>query len=64
MDRIENLAAYIDHTLLDISVGTSEIAQLCRDAVEYGFASVCVHPCHVAQAAELLFQKSPWFVRL
>lgn len=59
MDRIENLAAYIDHTLLDVSAGATDIEQLCRDAVEHGFASVCVHPCHVAHAAELLFSEKP-----
>ncbi|CCO22066.1 deoxyribose-phosphate aldolase [Maridesulfovibrio hydrothermalis] len=57
MDKIENLAAYIDHTLLDVSAGESEIEQLCRDAVEFGFASVCVHPCHIVHASELLFSE-------
>ncbi|WP_027722282.1 deoxyribose-phosphate aldolase [Maridesulfovibrio zosterae] len=59
MKRIDNLAEYIDHTLLDVSAVGSDIEQLCRDAVEHGFASVCVHPCHVAHAAELLFSEKP-----
>ncbi|MBI9111569.1 deoxyribose-phosphate aldolase [Maridesulfovibrio ferrireducens] len=59
MDVIKNLASYVDHTLLDISAGPVDIEQLCREAVEYGFASVCIHPWHVAQASELLRFEKP-----
>ncbi|WP_291327303.1 deoxyribose-phosphate aldolase [Desulfovibrio sp. UCD-KL4C] len=54
MEIIKDLASYVDHTLLDISAGPVDIEQLCREAVEYGFASVCIYPWHIAQAAELL----------
>lgn len=48
-------AKHIDHTLLKADASAAEIAQLCEEAVEYGFASVCVAPCHVAQAVQLLY---------
>lgn len=59
MEKIDNLAGYIDHTLLDISAGAVEIEKLCRDALDYGFASVCVHPCHIEQAARILAGEAP-----
>ena len=48
-------AKYIDHTLLKADATAADIAQLCEEAVEYGFASVCIPPCYVAQAARLLY---------
>ena len=48
-------ASFIDHTLLRSDATEAEIASLCEEAVEHGFASVCVPPCHVAQAARLLY---------
>ncbi len=48
-------AKYIDHTLLKPDATDLDIAQLCEEAVECGFASVCIPPCHVAQASKLLY---------
>jgi deoxyribose-phosphate aldolase len=48
------LAAMIDHTLLKPEAQPDHIAQLCAEAREYSFASVCVNPTHVALAAERL----------
>ena len=48
------LAAMIDHTLLKPEATRAQIDQLCDEAVKHGFASVCVHPFRVAQAAERL----------
>ncbi|WP_031483753.1 deoxyribose-phosphate aldolase [Maridesulfovibrio frigidus] len=59
MTKLSDLASYIDHTLLDISAVPSDIELLCREAVEYGFASVCIHPCHIAQASHLLKFEKP-----
>ena len=42
-----NLAPFIDHTLLRFDATIEEFDTLCRDAVKYGFASVCVPPCVV-----------------
>jgi deoxyribose-phosphate aldolase len=46
---------YIDHTLLRVDATVKEIAILCEEAVEYGFASVCIPPCFVAQTSRLLY---------
>lgn len=48
-------APYIDHTLLQADTTFTAIAQLCEEAVEYGFASVCVPPRFVAAASERLY---------
>ena len=53
MERKE-LAKYIDHTNLKSEATREDIAALCAEAIEYGFASVCVNPCHAAYAARLL----------
>ena len=52
MERKE-IAKIIDHTLLKPAT-TSQIATLCAEAKQYGFASVCVNPCHVKLAAKEL----------
>ena len=48
------IAQVIDHTLLKPEAGRSAIDQLCREAAEYGFASVCVNPYWVAPASAAL----------
>lgn len=48
------IASYIDHTLLKPTASQADIRQLCEEARQYGFASVCVNPTHVATAASLL----------
>jgi deoxyribose-phosphate aldolase len=48
------VAMMIDHTLLKPDATRSEIEALCREASDYGFASVCVNPTWVALCARLL----------
>lgn len=48
------LAKYIDHTLLKPEATRAEIRKLCEEALEFGFASVCVNPCWVSLCAEIL----------
>ena len=48
------LAKMIDHTNLKAFATEADIEKLCREAREYGFASVCVNPAYVALASELL----------
>jgi len=50
-----NPASLIDHTLLKADADESRIALLCEEAVENGFASVCIPPVHVRRAAALLY---------
>ncbi|MGP8156978.1 MAG: deoxyribose-phosphate aldolase [Candidatus Acidiferrales bacterium] len=49
-----HIARLIDHTLLKPDATPEEIRKLCEEALHYGFASVCVHPWNVPQAAELV----------
>jgi deoxyribose-phosphate aldolase len=44
----------IDHTLLKPEASREDIQRLCEEAIDYGFASVCVNPWNVSQAAELV----------
>ena len=45
---------YIDHTLLKATATYDEILNLCNEAKEYDFASVCVNPANVTFAHQLL----------
>jgi deoxyribose-phosphate aldolase len=49
-----DVASLIDHTLLKPDATRQDIEQLCREASEFGFATVCVNPCWVALASRLL----------
>jgi deoxyribose-phosphate aldolase len=48
------VASLIDHTLLKPDATRLEIETLCREASQYGFASVCVNPTWVAACARIL----------
>ncbi len=50
----DDIAAYIDHTLLKPEATRKDIEKLCEDARKYHFASVCVNPTYVKLAAQLL----------
>ncbi len=41
------LAGMIDHTLLKSTATSSQIDELCKEAMRYGFFSVCVNPTWV-----------------
>ena len=47
-------ASLIDHTLLKPEASEADIRKLCDEAVQFGFASVCVNPAWVKRAAEFL----------
>jgi deoxyribose-phosphate aldolase len=49
-----NIASLIDHTLLKPEATTEQIAQLCAEAREHGFATVCVNPIYVKLSSRLL----------
>jgi deoxyribose-phosphate aldolase len=53
-DLAPPLARMIDHTALKPQTKESDIRELCDEARRYCFASVCVSPCYVPLAAELL----------
>jgi deoxyribose-phosphate aldolase len=48
----------IDHTLLKPDATRKEIEALCREAAQFGFATVCVNPTWVAFAARQLANSS------
>lgn len=50
----DELAPCIDHTLLRPEATYADVARLCQEAAQYGFASVCLNPVHVGAAASLL----------
>jgi deoxyribose-phosphate aldolase len=54
LDSPQGIAPLIDHTLLKPDATRPDIAQLCAEAREFGFASVCVNPYWVPFAAEKL----------
>jgi deoxyribose-phosphate aldolase len=48
------VAALIDHTLLKPEATRSDVERLCKEALEYQFASVCVNSLFVEQVAAAL----------
>ncbi|KRE47936.1 deoxyribose-phosphate aldolase [Paenibacillus sp. Soil522] len=48
------VAAMIDHTILKADATEAEVLQICREAKQYKFATVCVNAGWVAAAAEEL----------
>lgn len=48
------VAALIDHTLLKAEATRSDIARICKEALQYRFASVCVNSVFVRQVFEAL----------
>lgn len=49
-----DLASYIDHTLLKSDAKKEQIEQICKEAVTYGFASVCTNGIFTSFVADLL----------
>lgn len=51
---MQNLASFIDHTLLRPEATAEDVSQLCAEAIQHGFYSVCVHSARVALAHSLV----------
>ncbi|MBQ1269419.1 MAG: deoxyribose-phosphate aldolase [Clostridia bacterium] len=51
---MKTLNKYIDHTNLKPDSKQEVIRKLCSDAREWDFASVCVNPCNIPLAKQLL----------
>ena len=49
-----NYNKMIDHTVLKADTPLETVKRICDEAIEYGFASVCINPCHVAYCADYL----------
>ena len=48
------LAGMIDHTILKPETTPEEVIQVCKEAAQYGFASVCVYPKFLLLVSEHL----------
>ena len=53
-ERAGAVASLIDHTLLRPDATRGDIETLCREAIAFGFATVCVNPCWVPLASRCL----------
>ena len=51
---MKSIAEMIDHTILKPEATKSEIEQLCKEAMEYEFAAVCINPYYVSYCKEML----------
>jgi deoxyribose-phosphate aldolase len=52
-----DIATYIDHALLSPTATPEQVEQCCNEADRFHFPTVCLYPCAVRQAAELLSGK-------
>jgi len=50
----DSVASMIDHTLLKPDATRANIGELCREAAQFKFATVCINPTWVALSAKLL----------
>jgi len=50
----EDVARYIDHTILRPATARDDVLKVCAEAREHGFRSVCVNPCWAKLVAEQL----------
>jgi len=58
MKTREELASKIDHTILKADAAPSNVEAICKQALEYKFASVCVNSIYVPLVAKLLKDSS------
>ena len=49
-----SLARFIDHTILKNTTTIADIDKICGEAVEFGFAAVCIPPYFVMDAKKLV----------
>ena len=55
----EEIFSMVDHTNLKKTATKEDIKRLCEEAFAYNAKSVCVPPCYVSYASELLQYKNP-----
>jgi deoxyribose-phosphate aldolase len=49
-----NLAPYIDHTILKPDTSEADVLKLCEEAMQYGFAAICIPPYFVRKCRQVL----------
>lgn len=52
------LAQHIEHTILKPDTKASDIGRVCEEAVQFGFAAVCIPPLFVREARNILGDRS------
>lgn len=55
----QELAGYLDHTLLAVNAGDADVEQLCADGLTYAVAAVCVSPTKVSVAVRAVNGRLP-----
>ena len=53
------ILTHVDHTLLKPEATAEQVAELCREALEYNTASVCINPRFIPLAVSILGDKVP-----
>ena len=48
----QEMLSHVDHTLLQATATWPQIEALCREAIEYRTASVCIPPCYIRRVRE------------
>ena len=56
---MNSLSSFIDHTNLSSDALHSDIKILCKEAIQYKFASVCINPVYVSYAKSILKDENP-----
>ncbi|HZK33080.1 MAG TPA: deoxyribose-phosphate aldolase [Tissierellaceae bacterium] len=51
---MKEILSFIDHTILKPEATKEMVKSICEEAIEYGFAAVCVNPFYVKYCKELL----------
>ena len=51
---MDNIARYIDYTLLKADATMADVVGMCQESRDYGFATICIHPWFVKRCAQLL----------
>ncbi len=54
----QDLASYIEHTLLRAEATTADITKVCEEARQFAFKAVCVNPAFVRQVSRALLGTS------
>ncbi len=54
----EELAKYIDQTLLTPSATSQDVEDFCKKSLPYGFASICIQPVFVSLVHSILSESS------
>ena len=57
--KLQEIIASCDHTLLKVDATWEQIRAICEDAVRFGTASVCIPPSYAKQAVEYLDGRIP-----